>query len=295
MADALVSVGLPVRNERARLQTCLRCVQAQKYPNIEICISDNDSSDGTYRLAVGLASEDDLIQVIRQHINVGPLENFNAVRRMSQGKYFMWLGADDRIEPNYLAKMVAQLESHPQAVVVQSAVRRGGADDPTGEVRFIGNVNPNFNSLLRQGMHVLTPYKNVRRLKFNLFVYGLYRKDFLDEVYERLGNPLNLGDRVLPALAALSGGMRYVDDFLFVKGVHAKSHRARRPEDPTFKIRQQHAKVSLLLRWFLTCPTIPWWRRLHGLIITAPFIAYKILGALKGVGLPIPAGTKIEF
>ena len=97
------------------------------------------------------------------------------------------------------------------------SVRRGTA----------GAFNPNKNGPLRQAMHTLTPFKALREKKLNLYIYGLYRKSILDQIMEQPECPVDAGDRVLPALAALSGGLRYVDEPLFAKHVHQQSYEER--------------------------------------------------------------------
>jgi glycosyltransferase involved in cell wall biosynthesis len=292
----LVSIGLPVRNESARLADCVQCVLQQSYPNIEICISDNASSDDTYELANQLAEKHGNIRVRRHEQNVGPLQNFDSVRCMAKGHYFMWLAADDRIDPTYVEKMVRELDSHLAAVVAHSATLRvGSAGQTLTEVRFSDRFNPNMQGLLRQALNVLTPFKTARERKLSLYVYGLYRKAALDDIFESVSNPLYFGDRVLPALAAASGGQRYVDEFLFHKRVHDLSHGKRNPGDTTFTVRDQNRKISNLVLWFARCRTIPFWRRWYGLVIALPFVFDRIQNWLKAAGMPPLVKTKFKF
>jgi chlorobactene glucosyltransferase len=48
----LVSILVPARDEEARLPRCLDSLLAQDYPNVEIIVLDDHSSDGTARVAV---------------------------------------------------------------------------------------------------------------------------------------------------------------------------------------------------------------------------------------------------
>src|SRR5947209_4299427 len=46
----LVTIGLPVYNGASRLSGALRALRDQDYPNLEILVSDNASSDATWEL-----------------------------------------------------------------------------------------------------------------------------------------------------------------------------------------------------------------------------------------------------
>lgn len=291
-----VSVGVPVFNEQARLEECIDAIEEQTYPNMQICISDNASTDDTYAIAQKLAEKYRNISIVRQEKSIGAFPNFDAVRRMATGKYFMWLGADDKADPTYLEKMVEELERHPRCTAAHSATIR--VDDDGKElqkVRLEGRFNLNNIGPLRQAMLALSPFKSVRMHKLNLFIYALYRRSFLDQVMEQPENVLNKGDRVLPALAALSGGLRYVDEFLFFKHVHARSYRSRAPDDPLVKERLRYRELNQLVSWVFRCPTIPLWRRWYGIVIVLPYLLAKGDEMLRQLGLPPVAGTKYKF
>lgn len=271
----LVSVGIPVYNEIERLADCIGFVRKQTYPNIEICVSDNCSTDGTYDLAQKLLQDWPRSRLIRQEKNFGFAANWDAVRRLATGEYYMWLAADDEIRPTHIEKMVEQLESHPRAVGSQSAtlrIRAGG--DVRHQVRFTGAYNPNSIGVLRQAMNVLSPYAEVRGLKMSQYSSGLYRKSFIDGIMNQRENVFAGGDRMFVALAALSGGLRYVDEFLFVKNLHARSYDQRHPTDAfnSVKARRRKKIAWETVRWVFKCPTVPLWRRWYGLIIAFPFV-----------------------
>jgi hypothetical protein len=107
--------------------------------------------------------------------------------------------------------------------------------------------------------------------------------------------PIDAGDRILPALAALSGGLRYVDELLFAKHVHQQSYEERYPDDSLRSVRRRSINYWSIVRWVFACPTIPIWRRRYGLIIAAPFLLHEVQKGLKWVGLPRFIGTKAKF
>lgn len=61
----LVSVLIPARDEEANIENCLKSLQKQDYPNLEILVLDDSSSDGTANLVERMATTDDRIQLLK--------------------------------------------------------------------------------------------------------------------------------------------------------------------------------------------------------------------------------------
>jgi len=61
----LVSVLIPARDEEANIKNCLKSLQKQDYPNLEILVLDDNSSDNTARLVERIAAADDRIQLVK--------------------------------------------------------------------------------------------------------------------------------------------------------------------------------------------------------------------------------------
>ena len=106
----LVSICIPTYNRAEKLERAVRSAQNSTYENIEIIISDNASSDHTEAVSKRLASTDGRILYFRNESNIGAAKNFEHVRSKANGKYFMWLGDDDRICNLYVEKCMAALE-----------------------------------------------------------------------------------------------------------------------------------------------------------------------------------------
>ena len=116
----LVSIGLPTHNGARFIRESLESLLAQDYPNLEVVVSDNASTDGTPAI---LQEYGDRIRLLRQDSNIGAPANFNLVFRETRGALFMWAADDDRWEPSYVSSCVRALEGHPEAVLACSGVR----------------------------------------------------------------------------------------------------------------------------------------------------------------------------
>ena len=98
----LISIGIPVYNGYPKIKDCLKSALDQTYENLEIIISDNNSSDKTYAYCKKKASEDKRIRFFHQKTNINADKNFELVMRKSKGEYFMWLSHDDEVSKNYI-------------------------------------------------------------------------------------------------------------------------------------------------------------------------------------------------
>lgn len=94
----------------------LKSVLSQTYENIEVCFSDNGSSDDSWRIALDFAKRyPQKMSLTRNRRNFGVDANFANCCRMMKGKYYINFCSDDVMEPMYVARCVEVLEAHPNA------------------------------------------------------------------------------------------------------------------------------------------------------------------------------------
>jgi glycosyltransferase involved in cell wall biosynthesis len=107
----LLSICIPTYNRVSSLSNLLDklCDVKKKYQGlIEICISDNASSDLTNSLLQDY--QDKLgLNIQRQSSNVGGTLNIISVAQMMKGKWGMLLGDDDELELNGLSELIEVL------------------------------------------------------------------------------------------------------------------------------------------------------------------------------------------
>ncbi len=113
----LVTIGMPTRNGAGFIGQSIEALLSQDYPNFQILISDNCSTDATESIAREWVARDSRITYFRQPSDIGAVANFNYVLHEAAGEYFIWAADHDLWAPNHLSTCVAALEANPGAVL----------------------------------------------------------------------------------------------------------------------------------------------------------------------------------
>ena len=117
-----VSVIIPCYNAAAFIEDCLKSVEAQTYPHLEVICVDDGSKDETAFLIEKLIANSPLnIQLIRQENGGAPSARNNGLRH-STGDYIQFLDADDMLTPDKIKHQVEVAQAHdfPDLIVGSS-------------------------------------------------------------------------------------------------------------------------------------------------------------------------------
>ncbi|HXD76394.1 MAG TPA: glycosyltransferase family 2 protein [Puia sp.] len=115
MDRPLVSVLMTAYNREKYIREAIESVLASTYPNFELVIVDDASSDGTVAIAQEYAARDERIRLFVNPTNLGQFENRNLAARLSKGKYLKYLDSDDLLYPTGLDVLVSMMERFPEA------------------------------------------------------------------------------------------------------------------------------------------------------------------------------------
>jgi hypothetical protein len=109
----LVTVGVPVWNGARFLHDVFPMLRNQSYPNLDILVADNASTDETEAICREYQASDSRIRYTRHERNLGMTGNFNFLLDQARGKYFMFAAVDDCWAPTFVETCVRLLESDP--------------------------------------------------------------------------------------------------------------------------------------------------------------------------------------
>lgn len=108
MTLPLVSVAIPAYNHSAFIEACLASVCAQTYPELELVLIDDGSSDNTLEVARRfLEPRQSRFRriILERRENRGVSANSNACIEACQGEWVHLLGSDDLIYPEKVARI----------------------------------------------------------------------------------------------------------------------------------------------------------------------------------------------
>ncbi|MGA7827733.1 MAG: glycosyltransferase, partial [Geobacteraceae bacterium] len=207
-SSPLVSIGVAVYNEERFLFSALESLVSQDYPNIEIIICDNASTDKTGEICQSFTSHYSHIHYYRSDRNLGAYANGCSVIEKSNGKYFMYAAGHDLWHPTYVSKAVRTMERDQDIVLCYART-----------MRVDTNNNPLGLAKNAWDLRGMSAASRVTYLVNNISggdpCYGIVRLQHL-----KAFNARNLGfmwglDQVMLAYYALSGTIAHIPEPLF--------------------------------------------------------------------------------
>jgi len=107
----LISVLIPARDEEANITACLESLQKQDYPNFEILVLDDNSSDHTTAIVRRIAAKDDRIQLfsgqpLRQGWAGKPFACYQLAKK-ARGSWLLFVDADTTHASHMLRSVLA--------------------------------------------------------------------------------------------------------------------------------------------------------------------------------------------
>lgn len=139
--DVIVSIGMPVYNAGRYLRFAIDSVLAQTFPDFELIITSDGSSDDSVEIAGSY--NDPRIRLIIDNTNRGVPYRINQQIKMARGRFFARMDADDIMFPWRIEKQLKYLLDHPETDVTGS---EAVVIDEKNIVIGYRNSNPEFTS-----------------------------------------------------------------------------------------------------------------------------------------------------
>lgn len=167
-SQPLISILMPAYNAATYVVEAIQSVTSQGYPNWELIIIDDGSTDDTKALVHTF--QDSRIRYLYQE-NQGVSAARNKALELMQGDFFCFLDADDCFPENALAKQLDYMLQHPDCTILGGLVRISNTN-LSNTLRFF---QPTFSG---------NPFREYVRLKNTCFfgITGFVRRTS-DQVY----------------------------------------------------------------------------------------------------------------
>jgi len=150
--NILISVIIPVYNAERYLKESIESVLNQTYPNKEIIIVDDCSSDTSFEIAKSFQS--DLVQVYKLNKNSGQSATSNYGITKSKGSFIKLFDADDLMNKEHLMDQYLAIKDQPSHIAA-------------------GQIKRFFNNDLNTALHEpLANWSNLPPLEWLLIDYG---------------------------------------------------------------------------------------------------------------------------
>ncbi|WP_396033226.1 glycosyltransferase [Candidatus Cyanaurora vandensis] len=148
---------MPAFNQAAFLPTALASLYSQTFIDWELIAVDDGSTDTTCRI-LDQATQDPRCRHFRLGTNRGLGAALNWALDQARGDLIAYLPCDDLFYPEHLARLVAVLAAHPEAMLAYSGVRYHQHQTTYGPV-------PERGLQLVQVMHRRTPQRWIERIE----------------------------------------------------------------------------------------------------------------------------------
>ncbi len=129
MTTPLVSICIPTYQGSLWIRATMSSALAQDYPEVEVVVSDDASTDET--VAHVLAVRDERVRLVHSQHRLGMAQNWSRSAQGARGAYLKLLMQDDLLDPTCVSRMADVLSRNPSAGFVFS-LRRIEPTDSTG-------------------------------------------------------------------------------------------------------------------------------------------------------------------
>jgi alpha-1,3-rhamnosyltransferase len=115
-----VSILIPSYNHAAYIEQTIRSVWEQDYPNLELVIVDDGSTDNSREIIAGLKAISPITMIVAEQENARICKTLNRALALSSGQIIGLLASDDMMLPDRLNQEVQWFKSEPLLKVLYS-------------------------------------------------------------------------------------------------------------------------------------------------------------------------------
>ena len=237
MSEPLVSILIPTWNRVGMLRQALESAERQTYEHVEIVVSDNASTDGTWPYLKDKAAANPRLRVVRQPVNLGHAGNLRFLLRQARGSFVKFLDDDDLLLPFAVERLSEPLRRDPRVVLATS--RRQYVDERLRKIRVTGDEAAFSRDVVADGIELGNLILARRQNVIGMPSMTLFRRDRVpdpDRILSMNGRRyLHAGDLVMHLEVMAQGKVAYLHEPV----VHVRHHAGQgtfEPEQPLLRL-----------------------------------------------------------
>lgn len=115
----LVTIGLTCFNAHDTITRAVRSAVAQNWPNIEILIVDDNSSDNSWKVLTQLANEHPEVRLIRHEHNCALAGALNTIIQNARGEFISFFDDDDESCPERISEQFERIREYEETTGAQ--------------------------------------------------------------------------------------------------------------------------------------------------------------------------------
>ncbi len=192
-------------NGQAYLENCLLSVLNSYYPQFEVILVDNGSTDLSINMVENTFKKDIRLRIFKNKRNLGFSGGNNFGLDQAKGKYIVFLNSDTTVDPDWLSVLVDEMEKDSSIGLAQSLILSiDGA--VVGDAGWLWSDYLLFLHPIGRARKATYEFASVFEVSFASGCSMIARKDLLDEI--GLFNPeipFNYDDTFLSFKVWLSG------------------------------------------------------------------------------------------
>jgi glycosyltransferase involved in cell wall biosynthesis len=176
----LVSLVITSYNRSEFIRSAIESSLAQDYPNLEIIISDNCSTDNTDEV-VKEYLHDSRIRYSVNNRNIGMLPNFiKATKEIAKGKYITYVSSDDYlVNEKFISEAIFRIQQFPSVLIVHSTNMSEilATNECVLDYSYTYYKNTFYKMNYVEGFEVLSKYPECHSISFGGTVFN--REEFI--------------------------------------------------------------------------------------------------------------------
>lgn len=181
MNSPLVSIIIPTFNQRKDfLHKCIESAILQTYPNIEVILSDNHSTNNIQEI-LSIFDNNPKFKVVRPENHVKIVPNFIFGASQAKGDYISFLSSDDYLYPDAIESVMNLIADKPDIVLGYGEIEAVSHNDLNQILFACRNYQKKSGVQLPKQSFQLFYKGNVHSC---WIIGGIIKKEFYNQVFE---------------------------------------------------------------------------------------------------------------